>query len=116
MLEGIKDRTAAEELRAHLVYVAGSLFVSDRGDSSFYLAEIEGFKVFDQGRCLGEIVGFGTNSVQDLIIVQIDKHKVEIPLVEDFLESIEFEQKEVHMKLPLGLVEIQISSSKKETS
>lgn len=111
-IEGVVDRTSAESLRAHLVYVAGSLFISDSGDSSFYLAEIEGFRVFDQGHSLGEIIGFGTNSVQDLIIVQIGKDKVEIPLVEDFLESIEFEQKEVHMNLPPGLVDIQIPSKK----
>lgn len=90
------------------MYVAGSLFISDNGDSSFYLSEIEGFKVFDQDRCIGEVVGFGSNSVQDLIIVQIDKDKVEIPLVEDFLIAIEFEQKEIHMNLPPGLVEVQI--------
>lgn len=90
------------------MYVAGSLFISASGDSSFYLSEIERFKVFDQGRCLGEIVGFGSNSVQDLIIIQIEKDKVEIPLVEDFLVAIEFGQREVHMKLPPGLVEVQL--------
>jgi len=106
-LEGVSDRTSAEKIRAQLVFVSASLFVSDTGDSSFYLTEIEGFKVFDQGRHLGEIVGFGSNTIQDLIIIQIDKDKIEIPLVADFLESIEFEKGEVHMKLPDGLIEIQ---------
>lgn len=90
------------------MYVDSSLFISDSGDSSFYLLEIEGFAVFDQGRRIGEIVGFGSNSVQDLIIVQIDKDKVEIPLVEDFLIAIEFDQKEIHMNLPPGLIEVQL--------
>jgi 16S rRNA processing protein RimM len=108
-LDRINDRTAAEKIRAHLVFVSAELFISDSGDNSFYLSEIEGFKVFDQTHYLGEIVGFGSNSVQDLIIIQIEKEKVEIPLVEDFLESIEFEKGEVHMKLPRGLVDVQIN-------
>ncbi len=84
-----------------------SLFITEEGDSSFYLLEIEGFKVLDRGRLLGEIIGFGSNSVQDLIVVQVGQIKIEIPLVEAFLETIEFELREVHMNLPDGLIEAQ---------
>lgn len=106
-IEGVADRTEAEKFRAHLVYVSADLFVSDEGDEGFYLAEIEGFKVFDKEVLLGTIEGFGSNTVQDLIIVRMDIGTVEIPLVEDFLVEINFEKNEVHMKLPEGLVESQ---------
>lgn len=107
-LEGIDDRNSAELLRAQLVYVSSDLFTTESGDSTFYLAEIEGFKVFDQGQCLGSIIGFSSNSVQDLLVVELPQTqgKVEIPLVEDFLETIDFEKKEVHMILPPGLMDL----------
>ena len=106
-LAGISDRNEAENHRGKLVYVDSELFVTEDDDDSFYLAEIEGFKVFDKDKLLGTIVGFSSNTAQDLLIVEGVDLKVEIPLVEDFLESIDFEKLEVRMNLPEGLVESQ---------
>lgn len=113
-LQDVKDRNDAELIRGQLVYVDGSLFVTDRGDESFYLSEIENFKVYDGEKFIGGIIGFSSNSAQDLIVVEIIAEKdevlrlrVEIPLVEDFLEFIDFEKGEVHMLLPPGLIESQ---------
>lgn len=106
-VEGIEDRTAAEGLRSHLVYVSADLFVTDADDDSFYLVEIEGFKVFDQNQLLGDIEGFSTNNAQDLLLVRSDSGLLEIPLVEEFLLEIRFDEKEVHMQLPEGLAESQ---------
>ncbi|MEY4616015.1 MAG: rRNA processing protein RimM [Pseudomonadota bacterium] len=111
-IEGVNDRTEAEKLRAQLVYVSGSFFVSDEGDDTFYLAEIEGFEVYDDEVRLGIIEGFGTNTVQDLLHVRMDFGIAEIPLVEEFLVEIDFEEKKIFMELPEGLIEIQRESKK----
>ncbi len=106
-VEGVTDRTEAEKLRASLVYVKRDLFVTEEGDESFYLAEIEGFKVFHNETLLGTIVGFSSNTAQDLIVVQMDAGTIEIPLIEEFLLDLDFDKQEVHMKLPEGLIESQ---------
>jgi 16S rRNA processing protein RimM len=106
-VKGITDRTAAEGLRGLLVYVDADLFTTDEGDESFYLVEIENFKVFDKEIPLGVIEAFSSNTVQDLLVVRMENGVVEIPLVEDFLVDIDFDKKEVHMDLPAGLIEVQ---------
>lgn len=108
VLEGVLDRTAAENLRSRLVYVSSHLFVSEEGEDSFYLLEIEGFKVFDKGLYIGIIESFSSNTVQDLLVVALENgSKAEIPLVEPFITDIRFEEGEVHMDLPPGLIEVQ---------
>lgn len=111
-IEGVADRTEAEKLRACLVHVDGTLFVSEEGDEGFYLVEIEGFKVYDQGVYLGTIEGFSSNGAQDLLIVGMSFGPIDIPLVADFLMDIDFDKKEVHMKLPEGLIEVQREAKK----
>lgn len=107
-IDEVNDRTKAEEFRAHLVYVSPDLFVSDEGDESFYLLEIEGFRVFDKSVELGRIVGFSSNGIQDLLVVELESGaRPEIPLVEDFILEIQFEKGEIHMDLPAGLIEAQ---------
>lgn len=111
-IAGVTDRNEAENHRGKLVYVDAELFVTDDEDDSFYLAEIEGFKVFDKDKLLGTITGFSSNTAQDLLIVEGDGLKVEIPLVEEFLSAIDFDKQEVRMNLPEGLVESQQESEK----
>lgn len=111
-IEGVDDRTAAEKFRAHNVYVNGSLFISDEGDETFYLAEIEGFEVYDGELLLGVIEGFSSNTAQDLLLVRMDFGLAEIPLVEDFLVEIEFEEKKIFMELPEGLIDTQRDTKK----
>ncbi len=102
----------AESLRSHLLWVLSDLFSTHDEDESFYLAEIENFSVFDQGSLVGVISGFGTNSIQDLLIIKSGENTFEIPLIEEFLDSIDFDAKKVHLKLPLGLLESQLKDIK----
>lgn len=111
-VEGITDRTAAEDLRSHLVYVDGELFVTEDGDESFYLAEIEGFTVFDGEAPVGVIEGFSSNTVQDLLLVRTDSGIAEIPLVEDFLVEIKFDERKIFMTLPEGLLDLHRDTKK----
>jgi 16S rRNA processing protein RimM len=111
-IEGVSDRSQAENFRSHLVYVSGAHFETDEDDESFYLAEIEGFKVFDKGTLLGVIEGFSSNTIQDLLLVRMDVGVIQVPLVEDFLVEIKFEEGELYMTLPEGLVEAQREPSK----
>jgi 16S rRNA processing protein RimM len=106
-VEGVSDRTQAEKYHGFTFWIPESLFVTKPGET-IYLSEIANFMIHDpQGKLLGQIVGFSTNGAQDLLIVQTEKNKSEIPFVAPFIKEINFEKKWIMMDLPEGLLNIE---------
>ena len=102
--ETLKDRNDAELLKGWLLEIPEEFFVSEEGDS-IYLREIQGFKLFTKAKGeVGTIESFGTNGVQDLLVVQTNWGEFEIPFVEELVERIDYDAREVHMDLPEGLL------------
>ena len=100
----IKDRTAAEGIEHMEFFIDDELMVSKPGETIF-LNEILNFKLKDpEQNTLGEIVGFSSNGVQDLLVVSYagDK-KAEVPFVDAFIKKIDFKHQTVVMDLPEGL-------------
>jgi 16S rRNA processing protein RimM len=102
--KNLSDRTAAESKEGLLFYLPKELFSSKKGESIF-LREISGFEVRSGSETLGPIVDFSSNGPQDLLVVDRDGTRVEIPFVEAFLKEIDFEKRIVWMELPEGLWE-----------
>lgn len=103
----IADRTAAEGVEHMEFYVEDDLFVSKPGEG-IYLNEIKNFKLKDpEQKVLGEIVGFSSNGVQDLLVVEANGKKVEVPFVDAFIKKIDFKHQAVVMDLPEGLFDIE---------
>ena len=105
---GITDRTLAEGLEHSEFMIDGELLVSKPGETIF-LNEILNFKLKDVEQVvLGDIVGFSSNGVQDLLVVQTkaDK-KVEVPFVDAFIKKIDFKHQAVVMDLPEGLFDLE---------
>ena len=76
-----------------------------------YLSYLIGCTVFDGSREIGQIedVQFGAGEAPLLIVRDKEKKAklpYEIPFAEAFLESLDLEQKQVRMKLPEGLLEV----------
>ncbi|MEM7646516.1 MAG: hypothetical protein AAF203_06385 [Pseudomonadota bacterium] len=68
-LEGVDDRSAAEELVGENVFIPESFLVSEPGEE-IYLREVLGFDVIDESRgCVGQVFGFSGTNLQDLIII-----------------------------------------------
>lgn len=110
-LDGVVDRNQSEALKGLVIEVDESLFVSKNGDS-VYLAELEGFKIFD--KILGDlgcVEGFSSNGVQDLLLVAQDQKSFEMPFVKQFVDKIDFETKTMWTVLPEGLVDINSTAS-----
>lgn|GEM_PF-714351 len=101
-LKSLESREAAEAIAGRLVFISEDVFTSKKGEPVF-LSEIEGFLVKDGLETVGPIVGFSSNGPQDLLVVNCEGRKVEIPFVEAFLKEILFDQKIVQMDLPQGL-------------
>jgi 16S rRNA processing protein RimM len=83
-----------------------------------YLSDLIGCTVFDGAREIGAIedVQFGAGEAP-LLVVRGESQKTgaklpyEIPFAEAFLEKLDLERKEVRMKLPEGLLEVNAKSS-----
>lgn len=102
---GVSDRTQAEGLRGFWFYIHKDLLVSRPGEN-IYLYEILNFSLrLDQGEVVGSIVDFSSNGSQDLLVVKTAKGRFEVPMVEAFIVKIDFENQELIMDLPEGLIE-----------
>lgn len=103
----LADRTAAEKVHKWFFFVPEDMFDStDDEDGVLYLSEIEGFTVKTEGQELGVITGFSSNVAQDILIVEQDNKRYEIPFVQEFIVEINFDEKFIIMELPPGLLEI----------
>ncbi|HEX7675812.1 MAG TPA: ribosome maturation factor RimM [Bdellovibrio sp.] len=103
----VKDRTDAESLEHFEFLIEEDLLVSKPGET-IYLSEIKNFKLKDvEQNTLGEIVDFSSNGVQDLLVVDANGKKVEVPFVEAFIKKIDFKHQAVVMDLPEGLFDLE---------
>ena len=100
----LKDRNASEALKGYVLDIPSSFLVSNKGED-LYLSEIDGFTVHIKGReDTGRIVGFSSNTAQDLLIVEMKHGTFEIPFVKAFVESMNHGAREMTLDLPLGLL------------
>ena len=100
----IKDRNMAETLKGRVIEIPEELLISEKGES-IYLREILGFVVHTKAQgAVGPVTGFSSNVVQDLLVVKAKNGVFEIPFVKDFVETIDYDAKTIHMILPVGLL------------
>ncbi|MFZ0278197.1 MAG: ribosome maturation factor RimM [Candidatus Sulfotelmatobacter sp.] len=73
-----------------------------------YVSDLVGSTVLDQGREIGRIedVQFGAGEAPLLIVRDARGQLMEIPFAETYLDSVDVQQKQVRMKLPEGLLEV----------
>ena len=100
----LKDRNQAEALRGLILEIPEEFLTSIAGESIF-LREIEGFRVYTSANgAVGTVTGFGSNGVQDLLVVKTDRGEFEIPFVDAFVTRLDFNTREIHLHLPEGLM------------
>jgi 16S rRNA processing protein RimM len=105
-LKGFNDRNKAEAYKGAELWVDESIFISDDGEP-LYLNEILNFSLYDKNLGhIGEISGFSSNGIQDLLVVKSNSHTYEIPFVKEYVLDIEFGAKKMSVDLPEGLLEI----------
>ncbi len=81
-----------------------------------YLSDLIGCSVFDGGREIGKVadVGFGAGEAPLLVVNGGAKLPYEIPFAEAYLERVDIERKQVHMRLPDGLLDVNAPVTKEE--
>jgi 16S rRNA processing protein RimM len=73
-----------------------------------FVSDLVGCEVLDRGREIGRIedVQFGAGEAPLLIVLDASGRLVEIPFAEAYLDRVDVERKQVHMKLPEGVLEV----------
>ena len=105
--EGVETMTDAEALiGAELQVPLNERATLEPGWT--YLSDLVGCTVFDGAKEIGEVedVQFGAGEAPLLVVKSGSKLPYEIPFAEAFLEKLDLERKQVRMKLPEGLLEV----------
>ncbi len=103
-LENSSTRNDAEALVGFLVYIHRDE-LPKAGRDEFYLRDLEGRQmVTEEGRVIGTITGILSVTGQDIARVRDGDQEYMIPLVSEFLLSLEDDR--VQVSLPPGLLEI----------
>ena len=81
-----------------------------------YLSDLVGCTVFDGQREIGKIedVQFGAGEAPLLVVKSGAKLPYEIPFAEAYLEKVDLERKQVRMRLPEGLLDVNAPVKKEE--
>jgi 16S rRNA processing protein RimM len=81
-----------------------------------YVSDLVGCAVLDHGREIGGIedVQFGAGEAPLLIVRDAAAQLVEIPFAETYLDSVDVKGKQVRMRLPEGLLEVNASLTAEE--
>ena len=106
--QGIDTIEKASTYANTLVYLPKEL-VKEPLQEEFYDSEWDkfvGYTIFDENLSnIGTIREVDSSTINVLFIVIKDKEEVLIPATEDFILNIDNEKKQLHMKLPEGLLD-----------
>lgn len=109
-IDGIKDEDEAAKLCGLDIFALKSNIqdFDNDDDDGFYLADLVGFKLYDQDdRPIGPITGYDDSTANTLLIVDSgDGDSRYIPVAEDLITDFNFDDKYIKLNLPSGLFDL----------
>lgn len=103
-LEGVADRNAAEELRGSEILVERDQF-EPLEEGEFYACDIEGARAeLVSGETVGTVTGLGSYPTCDVLLVDQDGKRIEVPILPQFVESVDTEKRLVRLVTLEGLL------------
>lgn len=104
-LEEVDDEREAEALIKNDVYLPLTL-LPDLSGNQFYYHEVIGFKIIDHHTSVGTITAVNDSTAQPLFVVQRDDREILIPIIDQFLDTVDRESQAIYMNLPDGLIDL----------
>lgn len=102
-LEGVADRNTAETMRGVEVLVERSQF-APLAEGEFYACDIEGARAeLVTGEPVGTVTGLVTYPTCDVLLVEREGGRLEVPIVPQYVESVDAEAKLVKIVTLEGL-------------
>ncbi|MBL7900543.1 MAG: 16S rRNA processing protein RimM [Bacteroidia bacterium] len=100
-LEGIDSPEKAKTLVNKKVFLEESLVLPETEQ------ELIGYTVYEALKgVLGEVKDLSENGAQQLLHLNYEGKEIILPMVEDFIEAIDHEKKEIRYRAPEGLIEL----------
>ena len=103
--EGVNTEQEAQALLKFKMYLPSADFPDLNEDGN--VLELLNYKVYDKEKgYLGEVSEINDSTAQTLITVKNNRTEILIPLVDQFIESIDTEKKEIHVDVPAELLSL----------
>ena len=112
-LEDISSRDDASDIAGAEVYLPLDNLPPLEGDQ-FYYHEIIEFEAIADGKVLGKITGTIESGLQDLFTIAGARGEILIPITDDFIDQIDFDQQKIHFDLPEGYLDIYLNDPSDE--
>ena len=98
-LENIESEDDAKKFINKSVYIEKIENVND-GDN------VDNFKIYDKDKYIGVVISTYNKTRQTLMEVEMSEKNILIPLVDELIKEIDYEEQKIQMILPEGLLDI----------
>lgn len=102
----IKNIDEAREINNFQIKIRRDL-LPEKNSEDFYINDLLGVEVYENNEKIGEILDVLETAAHDILIVKdiISKNEIMIPLIEQFVESVDFENNKINVILIEGMRE-----------
>lgn len=102
----IKNIDEAREINNFQIKIRRDL-LPEKNSEDFYINDLLGVEVYENDEKIGEILDVLETAAHDILIVKdiISKNEIMIPLIEQFVESVDFENNKINVILIEGMRE-----------
>ena len=105
-IEEIDNPESASTFNLKDIFLEESAIASKEWQKQQSMEDLKGFKLYDEKKLIGIIVDIEIFPHQIMAWVSYKGKNMPVPLADSLIEKIDFDQKNVIMKLPEGLLEI----------
>ena len=98
-MENVESEDDAKKFINKSVYIEKIENIDD-GDN------VDNFKIYDKDKYIGVVISTYNKTKQTLIEVKMSEKTILVPLVDELIKDINYEEQKIQMILPEGLLDI----------
>lgn len=103
--EDINSEAEAQKLIGYELWLPLSALPKLAG-KNFYYHEVIGYGMLSDGKVIGSCKSIIDNSAQALFQIEANEKEILVPAIDEFIDAIDRDKKEIHLNLPEGLLEL----------
>ncbi|MBS9766377.1 MAG: 16S rRNA processing protein RimM [Flavobacteriaceae bacterium] len=104
--EDIEDELSADKILGAGMYLPLQMLPKLTGNK-FYYHEVIGFSIKDTEKGhIGSVISINDHSAQPLFVIDANGKEVLIPMIDEFIQKVDREQKEIILQTPQGLIDL----------
>ena len=102
----INNIEQAKEINGFQIKIRRDL-LPEKNENEFYIKDLLGVSVYENGEKIGEVLDVMETAAHEILIVKdiVSKEEIMIPLVEQFVEEIDFKNNKINVVLIEGMRE-----------